>query len=85
VTWVTSGKLLLRYPYDARALVRGITAKQVTGGATVPLDTKTHRRVRHDTQSDNQELLRQGGPQCGAQKAVLINSSNKTSPQPRGK
>jgi hypothetical protein len=42
VTWVTPGKLLLRYPYDAWALVGEVTAWRPTGGATVPLDTNTY-------------------------------------------
>ena len=39
MTWVTPGKLLLRYAYDARALVEGDIAWP--GGATVPPDTST--------------------------------------------
>ena len=46
MTWVTPGKLLLRYSHDAWALVGGITAWRATGGATVPLDNEYLRSGR---------------------------------------
>jgi hypothetical protein len=60
VTWVTPGKLLLRYPYDGSGRSR-------RDQLPVPLDTSTVKRVRHDAQSDHEKLFGQGGVRCREQ------------------
>jgi hypothetical protein len=80
VTWVTPGKLLLRYVYGARALVEGDIAWRAAPSCR-PIRAPA-QRLRNDAQSNHQKLFGQGGARCGVQKGLVRHSEPKDQNKP---